>query len=1091
MRLKLLFAACLLIQGAFPLFAQEKWDVSQAGKDAKHQSIDLQTNEGTWMSLDISPDGNTLVFDLLGDIYTMPVSGGKATALRSGLANDLQPRFSPDGKKILFTSDAGGGDNIWVMNADGSDPKQITKETFRLLNNGVWSPDGQYIFARKHFSSGRSLGAGEIWMYHITGGAGFQLTKRKNDQQDVNEPSVSPDGKFVYYSEDVYPGGNFQYNKDPNSQIYVIRQYDREKGEIATIAGGPGSASRPVISKDGKKLAMIRRVRTKSVLFIKDLDTKVELPVYDQLDKDQQEAWAIFGTYPNFAWHPDNTHILIWAGGKIKKINTQSYAVSEIPFEVSNKIQIAETVRFQNPVFEEEFTSKAIRQAVTSPDGKWLVFNAAGHLWKKALPDGVPSRLTQLNDLEFEPAFSADGSQVAFVTWNDEQKGAVYVFNWNAKNAAPKKISTEKGIFRTPSFSPDGSKIIFKRDNGNGVQGSTHTGQPGIYWIPTAGGSETLVTKDGDFPMFSQKGDRIFVQSGGYFFGSNTKSLKSMDLSGNDERVLVSSSYGNRIMPSPDENWIAFINLHKVYLAPFPKTGQTVELAPTGSSVPVSQLTRDAGINIHWSADSKKIHWTLGEEYFTNEVEKRFTFLPNSPDSLPAMDTTGIHIGLKLKSDVPSGRIALTGARIITMKGDEVIENGTILIEGNKIQAVGANVNLPANTKVIDVQGKTIMPGLIDSHAHVGQFHDGLSAQKHWQYYTNLAFGVTTTHDPSSNSEFVFSQAEMIKAGLMVGPRIFSTGIILYGADGDFKAVINSLEDARAAIRRTKAFGAFSVKSYNQPRRDQRQQVIQAARENGILVVPEGGSTYFHNMSMIMDGHTTIEHNIPVAPLYKDVMTLWSNSKTAYTPTLIVNYAGLSGEYFWYQKDNIWENEHLLKYTPRSIIDSRSRHRIMAPLEEYENGHILVSKSAKKLSDLGVLVNTGAHGQIQGLGMHWETWMMHQGGMSNLESLRTATLNGAKTLGLDDQIGSLEVGKLADLIVIDGNPLEDIYQSQNVKFTMVNGRLYDTSTMNEVGNHEHARTPFWWELAPYSDTFNWHEEGEGLGLTVPHCSCGK
>jgi Tol biopolymer transport system component len=420
MRLKLLFAVCLLMKGTVSLFAQDKWDVNQGGKGAGLLSVDLNTNEGTWMSLDINPDGNTLVFDLLGDIYTMPISGGKATALRSGLANDLQPRFSPDGKKILFTSDAGGGDNIWVMNADGSDAKAITKETFRLLNNAVWSPDGQYIFARKHFSSSRSLGAGEIWMYHITGGAGFQLTKRKNDQQDVNEPSVSPDGKYVYYSEDVYPGGFFQYNKDPNSQIYVVRRYDREKGEIKTVAGGPGSASRPVISKDGKKLAMIKRVRTKTVLMVKDLDTQVELPVFDGLDKDQQEAWAIFGTYPNFAWHPDNIHILIWAGGKIQKVNTQTYAVSEIPFEVSNKIQVAEAVRFQTPVFEEEFTSKAVRQAITSPDGKWLVFNAVGHLWKKSLPDGAPVRLTQLADFEFEPAFSADGTQIAFVTWNDE-----------------------------------------------------------------------------------------------------------------------------------------------------------------------------------------------------------------------------------------------------------------------------------------------------------------------------------------------------------------------------------------------------------------------------------------------------------------------------------------------------------------------------------------------------------------------------------------------------------------------------------------------------------------------------------------------
>lgn len=321
----------------------------------------------------------------------------------------------------------------------------------------------------------------------------------------------------------------------------------------------------------------------------------------------------------------------------------------------------------------------------------------------------------------------------------------------------------------------------------------------------------------------------------------------------------------------------------------------------------------------------------------------------------------------------------------------------------------------------------------------------------------------------------------------MVGPRLYSTGFILYGADGDFKAVINDLDDARSAIRRTMAFGAKSVKSYNQPRREQRQQVMQAARELGINVVPEGGSTFFTNMTMIMDGHTGVEHNIPVAPVYKDVLELWSASNTGYTPTLIVNYGGLNGEYYFYQNDKVWENEKLLKYTPRALIDARSRHRTMVPLEEYENGHIAVSSVAKALTDNGVKVNMGAHGQLQGLGAHWEMWLLAQGGMTPLEAIRASTLNAAQYIGAGQDIGSLEVGKLADLIVIDGNPLEDLRQSEHVTHTMVNGRLYDTSTMDEIGNSPKKRGQFWWENTKQSQAFPWHQQSNSF--TLPGCGC--
>ena len=443
---------------------------------------------------------------------------------------------------------------------------------------------------------------------------------------------------------------------------------------------------------------------------------------------------------------------------------------------------------------------------------------------------------------------------------------------------------------------------------------------------------------------------------------------------------------------------------------------------------------------------------------------------------MPPVDTVGIKIGLELASDKPKGMLALKGARIITMKGDEVIENGTIVINENKIEAIGgAEVSVPANAKIIDCSGKTIIPGLIDVHAHLNSWRLGPSPQKQWSYYANLAYGVTTTHDPSSNSEMVFSQGEMVRAGYMVGPRIFSTGTILYGAEGDFKAVINNYDDARSAIARTKAFGAFSVKSYNQPRREQRQQVIAAGRDLKIEVVPEGGSTFFHNMSMILDGHTGIEHNIPIADISNDVVQLWRASKTAYTPTLIVTYGAVNGEFYWYQKTNVWENKRLLNFTPRSVIDARSRHRTMIPDAEYDNGFILVSKSCKKLTDAGVKVNMGSHGQIQGIGAHWELWMLQMGGLTPLQAIRCATQNGADYIGMGNQIGSLEKGKLADLVVMEKNPLEDIRNTESIINVMVNGRLYDAETMNEIGNYNNKRSKFYWENGKSSGNFHWHE----------------
>jgi imidazolonepropionase-like amidohydrolase len=450
-----------------------------------------------------------------------------------------------------------------------------------------------------------------------------------------------------------------------------------------------------------------------------------------------------------------------------------------------------------------------------------------------------------------------------------------------------------------------------------------------------------------------------------------------------------------------------------------------------------------------------------------------------------------VTLGLSAAVDAPRDVVAFSGARIVTMRDaqntQEVIEDGVLVVEGDTVRAVGkrGDVTIPTAARVIDARGKTIVPGYVDAHAHVANFGGGVIPQANWAYYANLAFGVTTAHDPSATTEFVFSQAELIKNGQMVGPRMFSTGTILYGADGDFKATVDSLDDARSHLRRMKANGAFSVKSYNQPRREQHQQINQAARELGMNVVEEGGSTFFLNLPMVLDGASTIEHNIPVAPLYRDVIELWRQTDVRNTPTLVVSYGGLSGEYWWFAREPVWEDKKLARFFPRETLDARAIRRETAP--DWDYWHIEVAKAAKTLRDAGIRIQTGGHGQLQGLAPNWETWMLTQGGFSHWEALRAATFDGADSLGFGRELGSLEAGKKADLVVLNSNPLEDIRATIDTRYVMVNGRLFDVDAgMAEIGNRAVPAPTFYWQRHG-GDGVTW---GLEYGPTAT-CHCPK
>ena len=1065
--MRLLITALVLTAFA-PLLAQDDakpkpWDVNAPLGPTR--PIVFETTEGTWVNVDVSPDGRTVVFDLLGDLYAMPIDGtgsGLATRLTSGAAFDMQPRFSPDGKWVAFATDRDGLTNLWVMKPDGTGARQVSKEKRWYVNSPTWSPDGQYLYARHHFVKERSGGAGEIWMYHVSGGDGLQVTERNGWQKDAGEPAMSPDGRYLYYSKDVTPGQTFEYDKNPYGVIYAIIRRDLTTGRERTEVRRAGGSIAPRVSPDGTTLAFVRRIGAKSTLMLRTLATGEERPLFDRLDRDMQEGWAIQGVYTQYAWMPDGRSLVVWGQGRIWRVDAASGQAREIPFRARVEQTAAERLVFPQAVAPATFPVRMLRDVAVSPDGTGVAYSALGQVYVRPLPSGEPRRLTSDAVFEFDPSWAPDGRSLVYTTWSDADAGRVRIVP--VQGGAARDVVKAPGHYTEASFSRDGSLVVYRSTGGDSIRGETFAVETGIFVVEADGSAAPrLVREGGSDPQFDHTGTRVYFRDrrGEKFV------LASVDLTGGDEQVHFQSDNATEIVPSPDGKWVAFSERYRAYVAAFPRSGRPVDLGPGVSGYPVARISRDAGLYLHWSGDSRRVHWALGPELFTRALDRSFGFLDERLEKPDEPESAGVDIGFAAPTDSPSGTLALVGARVVTMRDggarETVIENGTVVVDGNRIAAVGpaGSVRVPAGATRIDLRGKTIIPGLVDAHAHVGGESSGILAEQSWPLVANLAYGVTTAHDPSNDTETVFANSELVRAGRKLSPRLFSTGTILYGAETPFKAVIETEEDARAHLRRIKAVGGFSVKSYNQQRRDARQMVIKAARELEMMVVPEGGSLQYMDETIVHDGHTGLEHSLPVPRLYKDVVELFAQAKSGYTPTIIVGYGGLFGENYWYQKDEVWKNDRLLTFTPRNIVDARARRRPMAADDDFN--HVDVARGAKQLLDAGALVQLGAHGQLQGLGAHWELWMLAQGGMTPLEALRCGTLNGARYLGMDRDLGSIEPGKLADLVVLDRNPLEAIRNSDSVRFVMINGRLFDAATMNEIGNRPRQRPPFPWQ----------------------------
>lgn len=967
------------------------------------QLVEMSIDEGTNMAVALSPDGETVAFDVLGRIWLMPADGGKAIAITDSLGNARQPSWSPDGSQLTFQGYWQGNWHIYVVNSNGSSLKQMTSGSYDYREPN-WSPDGTTLA----FSSDRS-GNYDIWTLDIVSEKLLPLTTSPANEYG---PSWSADGKQLAY---------VSANKGPGE--IVIQSLENQSKKIAYKGWGKltGISWSPTGSK---------------ILFNQHAGIQAELKQIDlasgqtnTLTNSDEDVFPF-----RHSWTSDSSFIYT-ATGKIQS-RTLGEPIEEIPFTIDlwlDRSPYERKSRDFNSIEEQKV--KGIGWPTLSPDGKSVAFVALQDLWLKQV-GGTAEQLTNDPFVQIMPTWSPDGKTLAY---SSDKDGSFAIWTIDLETRNEEKLLSTGASISGMAWSPNGNSIAFTESYG------PKAGQLNLLDVNTGEKSilgERLGSSIGT-PTWSPDGSIIGLTaldpySSLYREGVNRVMLLSLDGKvQRPQKAIDHWSFGvrgnNGPVWSPDGTSMAIIAKGSLWLLPVDENGDAIE-------EPI-KLTDELADLPSWSADSKQLLYMATDRLKLIKVADK--------------TTTVIETGLSWKRRHPEGTTIIHAGGLINGVSDSIRMNMDIVLEGHRIVEIARHDETRTADKMIDASDAFLMPGLIDIHAHEGSTN-GEKLGRAW-----LSWGVTSMRNPAGDPYDALNRRESIQSGKIQGPRIYFTGSpidgnrIFYGGTG----TMDSERQIEMELRKAKLLDYDLIKTYVRLPDNLQQKVIDGAHNIGL---PVTSHELYPAVSFNIDG---VEHVKGTSRrgfsaklsetqrAYDDVTDMIAQSGMHFTPTTAI-YLGY--QYVIARDPSVTEDQRLKELTELWYLASISvsTEEIKANQAAYDQLYNNVIKMVADVQRKGGLVVAGTDSPIlpQGFGLHIELENYQDAGLTPFEVLKTATINNAIALNAEGDLGSIEVGKLADMVIVEANPLKDIRNARKTRAVIKNGKLI---TLQELMKRPH------------------------------------
>ncbi|GAA4547312.1 amidohydrolase family protein [Amycolatopsis samaneae] len=940
--------------------------------------------EGTNLAVTVSPRDGTVVFDLQGQLFSIPREGGDATPVGDDRLDPFWPVFSPDGRELAIQSYADGMFHIAVVAPDGSAVRQLTFGEHDDLQP-AWSPDGTKIA----FSSDRA-GRAEIWTVDVRSGETRQITRGGAPK---SQPTWAPDGGSIAYAAG-----------------FTIDSVDLATGAVRTVVpAAKAFLGAPSWSPDGRTLAFLRSGAEGRTLMVSESGTVRQV-----------------GTYTDVFPFPArwlSAHELIYgANGRIAVSDTLTGAAREVPFSATFTL---DRDRYQRKAHD--FDSRKPRQArgiagpALSPDGRAVVFKALNDLWLLPIGD-KPRRLTHDQFSEWDPVWSPDGKSIAYAS---DKAGTEDLYVLDVASGQEKRATSLPGAEVSPAWSPDGKKLAFEDQEG------------GLFTVDLAGGAVTRVLKPlttPGRPSWSPDGKflTLTVSAG------QRNQILLVDVTAGTSRTIEPSPYGSVSTRgddgpvwSPDGHWLAFSQDSVITLLPVDATG-----APTGPSRRVTDEASDAP---SWSGDSKTLL------YLHNGTLRLTTVDGDAPRDVP--------LDLTFAQDQPTGGLVIHAGRLWDGRHREARTDVDIIVVGNRVKRIEPHREdrQRAGWQFVDASKLTVTPGLVDMHNHQEMQAKFFGDR---QGRLLLSYGITTTRSTGDPAYRALEDREALTSGDRIGPRFFMTGEMLEGSrvSWEFARPVRDERQLTLEMSRARELGYDVIKTYQRFRNDWQAEVTEQAHEFGVPTT----SHYLYpavSHGVDMKEHLAgpsrwgfgFSHEGSLSGPYEDVIQLAARGGMPFSSTL-------------------FSSSSLLADDPAMVTDPRLRALYTGTQQQALHAKLLCAQGKgpcgfldgtperarkdvdviKRLLAAGgvVLAGTDAPLDSTAVGLHLNLRSMAKYGVDPFQVLQSATLLSARQLGVERDLGSVEEGKLADLVFTEGDASHDVNRLMDVRMVVKNGKLH-------------------------------------------------